>query len=158
MAYDLDHNHVLDKLELTEAMAAMGHRPSPQEVDELMIKVETKSGLNLDAQTLNPTPESKVDKDGSGTVELDEFEHMVRASLSRPVSISLALSLPTPPPFLFPASLSFSHNRCLSLSPFPSLPSSSPASLYVSFCLSPPLLSLPLSPFFADNLLITQPA
>jgi len=40
MAYDLDHNHVLDKLELTEAMAAMGHRPSPQEVDELMIKVK----------------------------------------------------------------------------------------------------------------------
>ena len=40
MAWDTDHSHALDKRELTEAMAAMGHRPSPQEVDELMTKVD----------------------------------------------------------------------------------------------------------------------
>ncbi|KAJ1479750.1 hypothetical protein T484DRAFT_1813161 [Baffinella frigidus] len=60
VAWDLDHSQTLDKHELTEAMAAMGHRPSPEEVDKLM---------------------TKVDKDGSGTVELDEFEHMT----SRPL-------------------------------------------------------------------------
>ena len=59
-AWDVDKSHALDMTELTEAMAAMGKRPSPKEVEVLM---------------------RRVDKDGNGTVELDEFEHMVRESL-----------------------------------------------------------------------------
>jgi hypothetical protein len=38
-AWDSDHSGALDKAELTEAMAAMGRRPSAQEVDDLMLKV-----------------------------------------------------------------------------------------------------------------------
>ena len=59
-AWDADHSHALDAKELTEAMAAMGKRPTSEEVGVLMLR---------------------VDKDGNGTVELDEFEHMVRESL-----------------------------------------------------------------------------
>jgi len=59
-AWDTDHSQGLDTKELTEAMAAMGKRPTSDEVDLLMLR---------------------VDKDGSGVVELDEFEHMVRESL-----------------------------------------------------------------------------
>ena len=59
-AWDTDHSGGLDTKELTEAMAAMGKRPTSDEVDLLMLR---------------------VDKDGSGIVELDEFEHMVRDSL-----------------------------------------------------------------------------
>ena len=59
-AWDTDHSQALDTKELTEAMAAMGKRPTSDEVDILMLK---------------------IDKDGSGVVELDEFEHMVRQSL-----------------------------------------------------------------------------
>ncbi|KAJ1489943.1 hypothetical protein T484DRAFT_1936098 [Baffinella frigidus] len=61
VAWDTDGSGALDKGELTEAMAAMGHRPSPQEVDKLM---------------------RSVDHDGNGTVELDEFEHMVREAMA----------------------------------------------------------------------------
>jgi len=59
-AWDADNSHALDTKELAEAMAAMGKRPTSEEVDILMLR---------------------VDKDGSGTIELDEFEHMVRESL-----------------------------------------------------------------------------
>ena len=72
IAADFDSSGALDKGEVTEAMASMGKRPSPEEVDQLM---------------------ENVDTDRNGTVELDEFEHMVRASLPHPLSISHSLSL-----------------------------------------------------------------
>ncbi|KAJ1480572.1 hypothetical protein T484DRAFT_1956276 [Baffinella frigidus] len=60
-AWDADHSQALDVLEMTEALAAMGKRPTPDEVAMLMLR---------------------VDKDGNGKVELDEFDHMVRESLN----------------------------------------------------------------------------
>ncbi|KAJ1485763.1 hypothetical protein T484DRAFT_1792259 [Baffinella frigidus] len=56
VVWDADSSGALDKRELTEAMSAMGHRPSAEEVDKLF---------------------AEFDKDGSGTVECDEFEHMI---------------------------------------------------------------------------------
>mmetsp|Transcript_34225 Transcript_34225/g.78106 ORF Transcript_34225/g.78106 Transcript_34225/m.78106 type:complete len:170 (+) Transcript_34225:70-579(+) len=60
VVWDADSSGALDKRELTEAMSAMGHRPSAEEVDKLF---------------------AEFDKDGSGTVECDEFEHMVREAM-----------------------------------------------------------------------------
>ena len=61
----------LDTTELTEAMSAMGQRPSPAEVDALM---------------------KECDHDKNGVCELDEFEHMVRPLLSPSRARALSLS------------------------------------------------------------------
>ncbi|KAJ1483727.1 hypothetical protein T484DRAFT_1895391 [Baffinella frigidus] len=59
-SFDADHSHALDKHELKDALASMGQRPAPEEVDVLM---------------------ERFDTDGNGTIDFDEFEHMVRESL-----------------------------------------------------------------------------
>jgi hypothetical protein len=50
--YDTDHSGSLDRTEMREAMAEMGRRPSETELDDLM---------------------AIADKDGDGTINLDEF-------------------------------------------------------------------------------------
>jgi len=51
-SYDVDNSGTLDRAEMREAMAEMGRRPSEEELDELM---------------------AKVDLDGDGTINLEEF-------------------------------------------------------------------------------------
>ena len=59
-AWDADKGHALDTKELTEALAAMIKRLTLEDLDVLMLRLDT---------------------DGNGTVDLVEFEHMVRESL-----------------------------------------------------------------------------
>lgn len=59
--WDLDHSGALDRHELTEALAEMGKRPTEETMDEFM---------------------KSFDLDGNGTIELDEFEHMVRSNIA----------------------------------------------------------------------------
>mmetsp|Transcript_57304 Transcript_57304/g.134570 ORF Transcript_57304/g.134570 Transcript_57304/m.134570 type:complete len:212 (-) Transcript_57304:1730-2365(-) len=59
-SWDTDKSGALDRDELTEAMAELGKRPTKEDMDNFM---------------------SEFDLDGSGTIELDEFEHMVRVHL-----------------------------------------------------------------------------
>eukprot|EP00283_Hemiselmis_rufescens_P005496 CAMPEP_0173435368 /NCGR_PEP_ID=MMETSP1357-20121228/14942_1 /TAXON_ID=77926 /ORGANISM="Hemiselmis rufescens, Strain PCC563" /LENGTH=171 /DNA_ID=CAMNT_0014400343 /DNA_START=170 /DNA_END=685 /DNA_ORIENTATION=+ len=60
-AFDTNKNMTLDRNELREALAEMGKRPSDDELDVLF---------------------QEWDLDGNGTIEPDEFDHMVRQSLS----------------------------------------------------------------------------
>mmetsp|Transcript_19706 Transcript_19706/g.40175 ORF Transcript_19706/g.40175 Transcript_19706/m.40175 type:complete len:201 (-) Transcript_19706:337-939(-) len=59
-SWDRDNSGALDRSELMEAMAELGKRPTDEEMDQFM---------------------EEFDLDGSGTIELDEFEHMVRVHL-----------------------------------------------------------------------------
>uniref|UniRef100_A0A7S0VQC0 EF-hand domain-containing protein n=1 Tax=Hemiselmis tepida TaxID=464990 RepID=A0A7S0VQC0_9CRYP len=59
-AFDLNKSNTLDKDELREALAEMGKRPTEDELNVLF---------------------SEWDLDGNGTIEPDEFDHMVRQSL-----------------------------------------------------------------------------
>ena len=60
-AFDTNKSETLDKNELREALAEMGKRPTEDELNLLF---------------------SEWDLDGNGTIEPDEFEHMVRQSLN----------------------------------------------------------------------------
>jgi len=59
--FDLDKSGGLDKQELSDALAEMGRKPAPEELNDLF---------------------EMFDADGSGTIEIDEFEHMVRSQLN----------------------------------------------------------------------------
>mmetsp|Transcript_55361 Transcript_55361/g.129562 ORF Transcript_55361/g.129562 Transcript_55361/m.129562 type:complete len:217 (+) Transcript_55361:71-721(+) len=58
--YDLDKNGTLDREEICEAMAEMGHRPSAEELEEFFTLFDT---------------------DKNGTIDMMEFEQMVRIKL-----------------------------------------------------------------------------
>eukprot|EP00285_Hemiselmis_virescens_P000080 CAMPEP_0173378604 /NCGR_PEP_ID=MMETSP1356-20130122/1744_1 /TAXON_ID=77927 ORGANISM="Hemiselmis virescens, Strain PCC157" /NCGR_SAMPLE_ID=MMETSP1356 /ASSEMBLY_ACC=CAM_ASM_000847 /LENGTH=412 /DNA_ID=CAMNT_0014331725 /DNA_START=41 /DNA_END=1279 /DNA_ORIENTATION=+ len=59
--FDLDKSGGLDKDELSDALAEMGRKPAPEELQDMF---------------------EMFDADGNGTIEIDEFEHMVRAQLN----------------------------------------------------------------------------
>jgi len=59
--WDIDNSGALDRNELTEALAELGKRPTAETMDEFM---------------------KTFDLDGNGTIELDEFEHMVRSNIA----------------------------------------------------------------------------
>uniref|UniRef100_A0A6T8PPK7 EF-hand domain-containing protein n=1 Tax=Hemiselmis andersenii TaxID=464988 RepID=A0A6T8PPK7_HEMAN len=60
-AFDSDKSETLDRNELREALAEMGKRPTEDELNVLF---------------------AEWDMDGNGKIEPDEFDHMVRQSLS----------------------------------------------------------------------------
>ena len=64
--YDLDKSGGLDKQELSDALAELGRKPSPEELNHMI---------------------EMFDADGNGTIEINEFEHMVRSQLNIPSSL-----------------------------------------------------------------------
>lgn len=60
-AWDEDKSGQLSKTEMMHAMEEMGKKPTPEELEKFM---------------------QEVDLDGNGTVDLGEFEHMIRHQLS----------------------------------------------------------------------------
>jgi len=65
--FDIDHSGGLDKQELNDALAEMGRKPSPEELNDLF---------------------EIYDADGNGCIEIEEFEHMVRSQLNIPREFS----------------------------------------------------------------------